>query len=127
VRIGDVNATEFAGRLPPEKIAALQSEHGTEFAQIYLTGPGNGGGGGTYYLIQGTEGSVYVPVAKNVRLINHSHPEFLNGRRVPLRASTEDMNLLKKLQQSGSPQRSSQVVPEKGDPFHFTTTSTRGK
>jgi hypothetical protein len=59
-------------------MAALQAEHGTEFAQIYLTGVGRNGGGGTYYIIQGEAGTVNIPLGSNVRWINHTHSEMLN-------------------------------------------------
>ncbi|MFZ2029934.1 MAG: LysM peptidoglycan-binding domain-containing protein [Vitreimonas sp.] len=115
-----IPAVELANRLSPAEMAALQAEHGTEFAQIYLTGPGRNGGGGTYYLLQGTEGAVDIPLGPNVRLINHTHPEYLNGYEVPLLASDEDRAVLTGLQQYGSPQRTSQVVPQAGTPFSFT-------
>lgn len=106
-------------RLSTSDMAALQTEHGTEFAQIYVTGPGRNGGGGKYYLIQGNAGSASIPLRGDVRLINHTHPEFYNGYRVPLEASIDDKVVLSKLQRRGSPQRQSQVVPEVGAPFTF--------
>jgi hypothetical protein len=120
VRIGRIQATEIgAKRITTTELAALQSQHGTEFAQVYLTGAGRNGGGGTYYLIQGTDRGVSIPVGPNVRLINHSHPEFLDGALVPLRSSAADQNVLRTLQRVGSPQRQSQIVPEVGTPFYF--------
>lgn len=65
VSIGDVAATELAGRLSPVRMAEMQREFGTEFAQIYVTGPGKNGGGGVYYLIQGTFEDVTVPIGPN--------------------------------------------------------------
>jgi len=100
-------------------MAALQAEHGTEFARVYLTGAGRNGGGGTYYLIQGTEGGVQIPIGSNVRWINHTHPEILNGNTVPLRASDADRNVLSLLQRFGSPQVRSRVVRQVGEPFYF--------
>lgn len=100
-------------------MAALQAEHGTEFAQIYVTGAGRNGGGGTYHLLQGDEYSVMIPLRNDVRLINHTHPEYFNGQLVPLRSSTQDQFVLRELQRVGSPQRQSQVVPEVGAPFTF--------
>jgi hypothetical protein len=47
VTIAGVQATEIAGRLTPAEMAALQAEHGTEFAQIYLTGSGHAGAAGS--------------------------------------------------------------------------------
>ncbi|UNP27977.1 hypothetical protein [Lysobacter gummosus] len=119
VSIGGVEATEIAGRLTPTQMAGLQREAGTEFAQIYLTGPGRNGGGGSYYLIQGAEGGVNIPIGPNVRWINHTHPEYLNGSLVPLRASGPDRNVLRLLQESGSPQLRTQVVPQEAQPFYF--------
>ena len=114
-----VRATELAGRLSPAQMAALQAEHGTEFAQVYLTGAGRNGGGGTYYLIQGNASSVSIPTRGDLRLINHTHPATLGGSDVPLRASRADYGVLEELQRNGSPQRSSQIVPELGTPFNF--------
>jgi hypothetical protein len=118
--VDNIAATELADRISPEKTAALQSEYGTEFAQIYITGPGPNGGGGTYYLIQGDAGTVTIPISPNVRLISHTHPETLGGGIVPLEASPEDMNVLQQLQNAGSPQSTSQIVAQTGNPFTFT-------
>ena len=119
VRVGGVNATELSGRMSPQQMAALQKEHGVEFAQIYVTGAGKNGGGGTYYLIQGTAGNAPIPVGPRVRLINHTHPTTLDGATVPLMASNEDYKVLRALQDAGSPQRRSQIVPEDASPFDF--------
>jgi hypothetical protein len=100
-------------------MANLQATEGVEFAQIYVTGRGKGGGGGQYFLLRGTEKNVSIPIAPNIRFINHSHPATLGGARVPLTASSADQNVLKLLQAAGSPQRASQVVPEIGEPFLF--------
>jgi len=119
VVIGGVQATEIAGRLTPAQMAALQAQHGNEFAQVYLTGAGPNGGGGTYYLIQGNAGTVSIPLGSNVRWISHTHPEMLDGLSVPVQASSADLNVLMQLQQAGSPQRVSLIVPEVGQPFRF--------
>lgn len=108
-----------------EDMRALQTEYGTEFAQIYLTGPGRNGRGGTYYLIQGNEINTPIPVGNNVRLINHTHPEIFRGQVLPLRASSDDLDVLKTLQKAGSPQKTSQVIPEVGDAFLFNNKSFR--
>jgi hypothetical protein len=113
------------GRLPAADLAQLQKAYGVEFAQIYLTGPGKGGGGGQYLLIRGTAKNVSIPLGPNVRFISHSHPEKIGSFTVPLRASTDDQNVLRLLQKAGSPQQTSQVVPEVGQPFRFDTTTTR--
>ena len=120
VRVGGVNTIELAGRKPTQELAALQKAHKVEFAQIYITGPGKNGGGGNYYLIKGDAGTAPIPIGPKVRLINHTHPTTLNGNKVPLKASNPDHNVLKKLQEAGSPQRSSQIVPEDSTPFNFT-------
>ena len=113
------------GRLSTEQLAELQAKEGVEFAQIYVAGPGKGGGGGQYFLIRGSAGNVTVPLGPNVRFINHSHPATLSGASVPLRASSADQNVLRLLQRAGSPQRTSQVVPEVGEPFLFDVLKTR--
>jgi hypothetical protein len=92
-------------------MAALQRTHGVEFSQIYITGQGKNGGG-TTLLIRGTEDGTTIPLGSNVRVINHNHPTTLNGRTVPLRPSTEDVDALKALQALGSPQKRSQIVTE---------------
>jgi RHS repeat-associated protein len=126
VTVGGQSATELGGRLNPQQMAALQAEHGTEFAQIYLTGAGRNGGGGSYYLLQGNAGTVNIPIGPNVRLINHTHPQVLNGNVVPLTASHADQAVMRALQRAGSPQRTSQVVPEVGPAFRFNATQTHG-
>jgi hypothetical protein len=110
---------EISGRLSPAEMAAMQRQAGTEFSQVYVTGAGKNGGGGTYYLIQGTEGTVQVPIGSNIRWINHTHPEMLNGNVVPLTSSGADRNVLRLLQEAGSPQQTSQIVPEVGPAFNF--------
>jgi hypothetical protein len=84
---------------------ALTAEHGVEFSLVYKAGPGRAGGGGTYWLHSGTKSTVQVPLGSDVRWIYHTHP---GGTAA---ASTADKNVLKLLQQVGSPQRSSQIVP----------------
>jgi hypothetical protein len=101
-------------------MAALQKEHGVEFAQIYLTGDGKNGGGGLYFLIRGGAETVSIPISKDIMLISHTHPERIEGVLVPLEASWQDMRTLQKLQNEGSPQRTSLIVPEKAQPFTFT-------
>jgi len=114
-----VEATVLSGRLSPTQMAELQAANGTEFSQIYITGAGKNGRGGAYYLIQGTDRTVPVPIAPNVRWINHTHPEMLDGNLVALRASGPDRNVLDMLRRAGSPQRQSQIVPQVGNPFYF--------
>jgi hypothetical protein len=123
--VGGVDAIQLSRRLTPVEMANMQRRLGIESAQIYVAGPGKGGGGGTYFLIRGSEGSVAIPRGSNVRLISHSHPAALDGGTVPLRASTPDLNVLKTLRLYGSPQRISTVVPEVGDPFRFSEQAFR--
>jgi hypothetical protein len=101
-------------------MAELQREFGTEFAQIYVTGPGKNGGGGVNYLIQGTFEDVTVPIGPNIRIINHTHPQAFGGELTPLIESPADRNVMRLLEEAGSPQRRSQIVPEIGEPFYFT-------
>jgi RHS repeat-associated protein len=96
---------QVSRRLTPEEMLALTSEHGVEFSLVYRTGPGKAGGGGTYFLYSGTKNSVQVPIETNVRWIYHTHP---GGTRY---ASGADKAILERLEELGSPQRSSQVVP----------------
>jgi hypothetical protein len=112
-------ATTLTQRLTDAEMAALQRTHGVEFAQIYITGQGKNGGGGTTLLIRGTEVGTTIPLGSNVRVINHTHPTTLNGKTVPLRPSTEDVDALKKLQSLGSPQKKSQIVTEGGQVIIF--------
>jgi len=114
-------ATKLSGRLSNAEMAQLQSTHYVEFAQVYITGPGKNGGGGTTLLIRGSQGGVNIPVGSNVRVINHTHPATLNGQTVPLRPSTEDRGVLRTLQNMGSPQKSSQIVTESGEIIKFNT------
>ena len=59
------------------------------------------------------------PVGSNVRIVNQTHPHKLNGLKVDLRASDDDFKVLETLRRAGSPQRTSQVVPENEAPFDF--------
>jgi hypothetical protein len=127
-----VYGVELAGRLSPALMATLQKHYGREFAQIYLAGPGRNGGGGKYYLLQLFEDGGPIPIGPNVRIINHTHPEFITllGRKLrptPLSASEADRDSLFWLGRSGSPQRRSQIVPEVGEPFYFTGQEPAGK
>ena len=55
--------------------------------------------------ISGTVDYVQVPVAKDIMLINHTHP---SGSAYP---SSKDMKLLGNYQRFGSPQLSSEIIP----------------
>ena len=105
---------QVAGRLSPAQMVALTKKHGVEFSLVYRTGAGRAGGGGTYWLYSGSKKAVSVPVGSNVRWIYHTHP---GGTAA---ASGADRNVLRLLQQAGSPQRSSQVVPAGKDVVRFS-------
>jgi hypothetical protein len=107
------------GRLSNEMMAALSKEHSVEFALVYRAGPGKNGGGGSYWLYSGRTAGVRVPVGPDVRVINHTHP---GGTPY---ASTPDGRMLAALQQSGSPQRSSEVVLPDGSTIRFGGDWTR--
>ena len=83
----------------------MTKEYGVEFAQVYKYGGGINGGGGQYYLYSGTSNKVQVPIAKDIMLINHTHP---NGAAYP---SNADKTLLGVFQRYGSLQRSSEIIP----------------
>lgn len=69
VNVGGVQAIEMSGRLSPAEMATLQKNLGVEVAQIYVIGPGKNGGGGTYYLLMGSDRNVTIPVRADIRLI----------------------------------------------------------
>ena len=92
-------------RLSVEEMTYLTREYGIEFAQIYQRGSGLNGRGGKYFIYSGDASSVIVPVNKDVILINHTHP---SGTAYP---SKKDKNLLRLLESSGSPQRTSEIIP----------------
>jgi len=84
-------------RLSPTEMVALTDRYRVEFSQVYFTGPGRNGGGGSYKLYSGTINEVDVPVGPKVRWIGHSHP---GGTRY---ASSRDQNVLKELNKYGNP------------------------
>ncbi len=115
---------QIEGRLADAQMQALTKEYGVEFAQIYRPGRGKNGGGGTYWLYAGSENHVTVPVANDVIVVNHTH---LSGEASQL-ASPADYRTLKNLADSGSPQRSSQIVvvgDEKTVRFHTSDQVSR--
>lgn len=99
------NGIEISRRLTTEEMTFLTQEYGVEFAQVYKYGNGINGGGGQYYLYSGTVDSVNVPIGDDIMLINHTHP---GGTAYP---SNQDKILLKRYQQIGSPQCSSEIIP----------------
>lgn len=100
-------------RLTTEEMTFLTQEYGVEFAQIYKYGNGINGRGGQYYLYSCTINSVRVPIAKDIMLINHTHPD---GTAYP---SSKDKILLGKYQQLGSPQQSSEIIPIRKENIRF--------
>jgi hypothetical protein len=62
---------------------------------------------------------------EKVILCQYSGPfyEMLNGGLVPLTSSAADRSVLSLLQQAGSPQNTSLIVPEAGQPFPFNKSS----
>ncbi|MFN0138230.1 MAG: RHS repeat-associated core domain-containing protein [Phycisphaerae bacterium] len=90
------------------------SASGDEFAQIYVCGSGRNGGGGQYHLIRGNNGEVPIPIGSDVRLICHTHPR---GTPFP---SPDDLELLQRLREAGSPQRCSTILPLGKSPVRFT-------
>ena len=116
---------ELSRRLTNEELASLQASEEAEFAQVYITGPGRNGGGGTTLLYRGTAGYVELPAGNNVFIINHTHPNTLNGKSVPLRATGKDRQALETPQRAGSPQRTSEIVTESGEVIRFSATRNR--
>ncbi|TKC89017.1 RHS repeat domain-containing protein, partial [Polyangium fumosum] len=101
-------------RLTDVEMRALQKEFGLEFALIYRTGQGKGGGGGTYWLYSGKRAELTFPILPNVRLISHTHPpEGVYG------PSSEDVDTIKQLRKAGSPQFRSNVVEHDGEVLRF--------
>ncbi|XXX53456.1 RHS repeat-associated core domain-containing protein [Sorangium sp. So ce124] len=103
-RPGEVGVM-ISRRLTPTEMWSLQKEFGVEFALVYRTGMGRGGGGGTYWLYSGSVAGVKPPIGPNIRLISHTHPE--GGDYGP---SEQDLGFLKDLRKAGSPQNVSKVI-----------------
>ena len=66
-------------------------------------------------MYSGTVDSVQVPIAKDIMLINHTHP---SGTARP---SGMDIKLLGQYQQVGSPQLSSEIIPIGKNNIRFNT------
>jgi len=98
---------KLGSRLSVETMENLTNRFGVEFAQVYKLGPGKNGSGGTYHLYSGTGNSVSMEGILDGKsiLINHTHPA---GSSI---ASKADMKLLENIENSGSPQRSSEIIP----------------
>ncbi|MEM0578781.1 RHS repeat domain-containing protein, partial [Flavobacterium polysaccharolyticum] len=98
---------KLEGRLSAEAMKELTNRFGVEFAQVYKLGKGKNGSGGTYYLYSGNANSVNIQGILDGKsiLINHTHPA---GSSI---ASKADLKLLENIENSGSPQRSSEIIP----------------
>ncbi|MDC0678635.1 hypothetical protein [Sorangium atrum] len=92
-------------RLTPMDMWSLQKEFRVEFALVYRTGMGRGGGGGTYWIYSGSVARVRPPIGPNIRLNSHTHPK--GGDYGP---SEQDLGFLKDLRKAGSPQSVSTVI-----------------
>lgn len=103
----------IAARPSPIDLANLTEKHGVEFAVTYKYGAGRNGAGGQYYLFSGEQAAVDIPLQADSMLIYHTHPFGTPW------ASEADMNLMKYLQDIGSPQRTSQIVPVGKDVIEF--------
>ena len=102
-------------RLSDREMIFLTEEYGVEFAQVYKYGPGKNGRGGKYYVYSGTINSVIVPLGKDIMLINHTHP---GGTASP---SPEDLELLISYSLTGSPQKTSAIIPIGKSTIKFTS------
>lgn len=106
---------QVSRRLSDREMAFLTEEYGVEFAQVYELGSGKNGRGGKYYIFSGTVNSVRVPLRRNIMLINHTHP---GGTAEP---SQDDKELMISFALSGSPQRSSAIIPIGKPTIRFTS------
>ncbi|BDM72045.1 hypothetical protein HEK616_55320 [Streptomyces nigrescens] len=91
-----------------QEMENLSVKHGVEFAVTYKYGPGVSGRGGQYHLYSGVEASVQIPLEADRMFIYHTHP---GGTPRP---STADKALMGLLEDMGSPQRISKVIPVGG-------------
>ena len=88
-------------------VVRLSRELELELALVYESGPGRAGGGGSYYLYVGARNGVNPGIlGPGDRIIMHTHPP---GPLAPF-ASQDDVDVLKLLRGSGSPQRSSRII-----------------
>jgi RHS repeat-associated protein len=115
------NGVQVPRRLTIAEMEDLSRTHGIEFSLVYETGPGVSGGGGTYWLYSGTPDTVPVPIGSDVRWIYHTHAALMSAPY----ASAADQAILQALQQQGSPQQSSLIIPVGGTPFRFDVINTR--
>jgi hypothetical protein len=114
---------QVARRLTPTEMESLAVSNNVEFALIYKAGPGPNGGGGSYWLHSGTIDTVAFPPSGGVRWIYHTHPSGPAWNSTV--ASGADQAFLRTLQRMGSPQKTSVIIPEGGDPFRFDIITKR--
>ena len=78
-----------------------------EFARVYYLSPGKNGTGGSYILYSGNYKFVRLDpsICSDAILINHTYPR---GSAFP---SPVDLDLIKVLQDLGSPQKVSEIIP----------------
>jgi len=100
-------------RLSEQEMTDLTHLHNVEFTQIYTSGKGKNGGGGYYSLYSGSVNGVDVEIRPGTYWINHTHP---GGTTAP---SYLDINVLKKFISTGSPQKSSVILPVGKPPVRF--------
>jgi len=114
-RLPGETGIQIKHRLTDSQMEFLTNEYGVEFAQVYERGNGKNGHGGKYTIYSGTVNSVSIPVNSNTVLINHTHP---GGTASP---SRKDLILMSLIQQAGSPQRTSSIIPKGKKSIKFTS------
>lgn len=102
---------QLTGRPTVSELQELTRLHQVEFAVVYRLGSGPNGSGGSYWLYSGSYTKVRIPQASDVIAVYHTHPGLNSAV-----ASKSDLFLLRTLQSRGSPQKSSIIVPEFGQP-----------
>ena len=108
-RLPGAEGMKIPRRLTVEEMSYLTEEYGVEFSLVYRLGSGKNGSGGQYWLYSGIENRVKIPVGSDVIAIYHTHPKGSVG------ASDADRRIMKLLEEYGSPQRSSQIIPVGGN------------
>ncbi|MFI0712839.1 putative T7SS-secreted protein [Streptomyces inhibens] len=108
------NGVAIPRRPTIQEMENMTAKHGVEFAVTYKYGPGVNGRGGQYFLHSGGEAAVQIPIEADRMFINHTHPAGT------ARPSNPDRALMGLLEDIGSPQRISEVIPVgsgKGIPY----------
>jgi hypothetical protein len=111
----DIIAAQLSGELSDAEMETLTRRHCTEFCQIYLTGDGRNGGGGTHFLIQGNASSNVVVIGPNVRVKQHTHPNYGS---MFLAASPADYRL-RQFHSEMTPQQLEKIVTLNEQVFRF--------